>query len=560
MRLKMTTTRIFSITTMTTLVVLLAAIYLHIGGVQIDDTTKSTTSKRLAIDKNINGGVEEDTKIFLILQNNFYYNNGKEPNIEDYVKLLEDLRRRLTGGTANGIAVTRSPTDIRLQERFLQVQLENGCGEVITVIIDTVNVYVVGYLVGPATRPTLYYLNKVPTALFQAFPMPDYNRIGLGFAGNYDSLPLRETHQIGHGALNDAVKNLYNNGDSRDSAVLVIIQMVSEAIRIRYIEHLIRRNMLRDNLNFIPDPRAISMENIWSKLSEQVQCSGESGVFLTEIDIRMLALMLYKPNPNTNIIGRDGQWVDVKDNQYNNGDPIILWACGNAQRNQLWTFKSDGTIRSNGKCLTTFSYASGNYIMIYDCDTAEREATKWSLYNAGTIMNRESGLANGANTHVSLENCVIGTEPRQQWALYGDNTIRPYSDRTVCVTSNDHESLASIILLECQGLGAQRWTFMADGTILYPTARLVMDVKNSDVSQNTRLKDLASTIERLSENNTQRDSREADHANGANARVWLANCVFGTEPRQQWTLNGDRSIRLYSDRTLSMTSDGHHYN
>nr|GFC69790.1 ribosome-inactivating protein [Tanacetum cinerariifolium] len=57
--------------------------------------------------------------------------------------------------------------------------------------------------------------------------------------------------------------------------------------------------------------------------------------------------------PTINIVRRDGQCVNVKDSQYYNGNFIILGACGNAQRNQLWTFKSNGTIRSNGKCLTS---------------------------------------------------------------------------------------------------------------------------------------------------------------------------------------------------------------
>ncbi|KAL8198138.1 hypothetical protein R6Q57_030048 [Mikania cordata] len=169
--------------------------------------------------------------------------------------------------------------------------------------------------------------------------------------------------------------------------------------------------------------------------------------------------------------------------------------------------------------------------MIYDCDTAVVEATKWFLYDIiGTIMNPTSGLviaaesaaqgttltvaednnssrqawtagnyteptisyisgfremclqANGENVGVWLENCVIGTEPRQQWALYGDRTIRLYSDRTLCVTSDGHESSDIIILLKCQGWGNQRWAFMPDGTILNPNARLVMDVRQSDVS------------------------------------------------------------------------------
>nr|GEV37835.1 type 2 ribosome-inactivating protein precursor [Tanacetum cinerariifolium] len=102
--------------------------------------------------------------------------------------------------------------------------------------------------------------------------------------------------------------------------------------------------------------------------------------------------------PIVNIIERDRQCVYVKDEQYNNGNPIILCACENVKGNQLWTFKSNGTIRLNGKCLTTYGYASGNYLMIFDYDTAVPEATKWILYNAGTIMNPRSGLFIAAET------------------------------------------------------------------------------------------------------------------------------------------------------------------
>ncbi|GJV80576.1 ribosome-inactivating protein [Tanacetum coccineum] len=411
MRLKMTT-RMFSITT-TTLVVLLAAIYLHLGGVL----------KNTKVDKNI-----------------FYYNN-----------------------------VTRPPTNVHVEA------------------------YVVGYLVGSTLRPTLHYLNgDAREALLKAFPSPNYTHSPLGFADNYDSLLNRLSHELGHGALNFAIRNLYY-GQSQPSAVLVIIQMVSEAaVRIRYTEHPIRRNMLGDNLNFIPDPRAISMQNRWSDVSKQIQWSGESGVFLREIQVQSvsndvvliisvvglmrqeaLALMLYQCNPNairmpdpvadvgaddeqcpygeqtTNIIGKDGQCVDVKITNTIMGIPLF---CGHAEILNItsWTFKSDGTIWSNGKCLTTYGYASGSYIMIFDCDTAMPEATKWILYNVGKL-----GMclqANDTNAHVWLANYVLGTEP----------------------------SLDCIILLKCQGWGDQRWTFMADDTILIPNAWLVMDVQNTD--------------------------------------------------------------------------------
>ncbi|PWA55991.1 ricin [Artemisia annua] len=123
--------------------------------------------------------------------------------------------------------------------------------------------------------------------------------------------------------------------------------------------------------NFIPDPMAISLENSWSHLSKQIQQLGVSGVFCTPIQIQnalnqavqignveralqqaVLALMLYicknpKPiirtpfpvavgadeqcdpygEPTTNIIGRDGQCVDVNGDHYNDGDATMLLEC-----------------------------------------------------------------------------------------------------------------------------------------------------------------------------------------------------------------------------------------
>lgn len=233
----------------------------------------------------------------------------------------------------------------------------------------------------------------------------------------------------------------------------------------------------------------------------------------------------------TNILGRDNLCVDVRDGRYDDGNPIQLWPCGNAKLNQLWTFGSDGTIRSNGKCMTTCGYSVSDHVMIYDCGSAVAAATKWTLDYSGTIRNPQSGLvltarlstpgstltvnvdtnssaqawtpvnytipaityirgfrelclqANGVDpSSIGLANCIIALQPRQQWALYGDRTIRLYSNRSLCVTSNGHNSLDRIVLLPWRGNGNQRWTFMDDGTILNPNAGLVMDVREGDFS------------------------------------------------------------------------------
>nr|BAD93340.1 lectin [Sambucus racemosa subsp. sieboldiana] len=229
-----------------------------------------------------------------------------------------------------------------------------------------------------------------------------------------------------------------------------------------------------------------------------------------------------------NIIGRNGLCVDVRNGYSTDGTPIQLWPCGR-QRNQQWTFYEDGTIRSMGKCMTANGLNSGSNIMIFNCSTAVENAIKWEVTIDGSIINLSSGLvmtapsaasrtilllenniyaasqgwtvsndvkpivasivgykemclqANGENNGVWMEDCEV-TSLQQQWALFGDRTIRVNSSRGLCVTSNGYNSKDLIITLKCQGLPSQRWFFNSNGAIVNPNSTLVMDVRASNVS------------------------------------------------------------------------------
>ncbi|GJT44422.1 hypothetical protein Tco_0953137 [Tanacetum coccineum] len=73
----------------------------------------------------------------------------------------------------------------------------------------------------------------------------------------------------------------------------------------------------------------------------------------------------------------------------------------------------------------------------------------------------------------------VAGEPYPQRHVAGEGVRMLLGKELITVV---HDILDNIILLKCQGLGDQRWTFMTDGTILNPNARLVMDVRNNDVS------------------------------------------------------------------------------
>nr|BAV60251.1 ricin homolog [Euphorbia tirucalli] len=235
----------------------------------------------------------------------------------------------------------------------------------------------------------------------------------------------------------------------------------------------------------------------------------------------------YEVKPYSSISGPNGYCVDVKDSDYHDGNPIILWPCKSGQANQIWTFKSDGTLRSNGKCLTTYAFRPGSYIMIYNCDTAAKDANIWELQSDGVIMNPKSGLVLTAlpatvGTTLTLETsisssfqtwrvdnstrprlasiigfnslCLQATEnavwvaecdssnERQQWLLYPDGTIRPKQNSNGCLSYNNLVDGKVVVLTCWLGPSSQRWLFSDSGTILNERVNLVMDVKRSDPS------------------------------------------------------------------------------
>jgi GH25 family lysozyme M1 (1,4-beta-N-acetylmuramidase) len=78
------------------------------------------------------------------------------------------------------------------------------------------------------------------------------------------------------------------------------------------------------------------------------------------------------------------------------GAPAVLATCVNVA-GQHWQPKSDGTVRSNGKCLAEVGTTSGSALSIVACSGAA--ATKWRLVPAGTIASELVSAASGLCVH-----------------------------------------------------------------------------------------------------------------------------------------------------------------
>ncbi|KAJ0968513.1 hypothetical protein J5N97_025430 [Dioscorea zingiberensis] len=384
---------------------------------------------------------------------------------------------------ADGFVILLPVSD---SQRFVLVELMTNRDEhTITLAIDVVNVYVVAYQAGDNS----FFLSDAPDGV-DRYLFTGTTQSTLPFNGSYTDLELkagniiRDKIPLGTEELIQAVWSLrYSTSSSTRTqarSLIVIIQMIAEAARFNPIFRRMRQHIDSEE-SFFPD-----------------------------IELRHLIIYLY---------------VDVRDGKYNNGNPIQLSPCkSNDDANQLWTIKTDGTLRSNGSCMTAYGFRPGHYVMIYDCCTAVREATLWKIWDNGTIISPESDVVLGAhsgsigttltvqrNTYsaaqgwlpsndttprevtiygfrdlcmeangirVWMETCPSGSsKPQQKWALYGDGSIRPKLNQDRCLTCENDSSITVINIVGCSaGSSGQRWVFTNEGTILNLYNGLVMDV------------------------------------------------------------------------------------
>lgn len=496
---------------------------------------------------------------------------------KSYMRFTEALRGQLASGNERyEIPLLRSASTVTGSQRFLLVELSNWADLSVTLALDVSNAHVVAYQGGE--NRSYFFPNAPGSAVSNLFT--NTRQTKLPFSSNYNEIEsvageARAEIDLGILELEDSISSLYRTSTIKRKelahAIIVIAQLVSEAVRFRYIEQLVRSSIKSQGTyqSFRPDASMLSLENSWTALSTAIQNSNR-GVFsmpirlqrsdssilivdsVTRTLIANLALMVFIcrdqasqfsplirsfvdnddiyceiPEPTILISGPNGRCVDVKDGKYNNGNPIILWSCNSpATVNQLWTLKRDGTIRSNGKCLTTYGYNAGSYMMIYDCNTAAAPATRWELWTNGSIINPHSTLAlnaesgNGGTTLTADENtyataqgwlasnntepfvtsivglmdlCMHGNQSsvwleecvsnkaEQKWAFYSDGSIRPQQNKETCLTSSTDVQGANVIIVSCSaGRSSQRWVFRNDGTILNLANGFVMDVRGSD--------------------------------------------------------------------------------
>nr|AAR25551.1 lectin precursor [Viscum album] len=499
---------------------------------------------------------------------------------DEYFRFITILRDYVSiGSFSNDIPLLRQSTiPVSDAQRFVLVELTNQWGDSITAAIDVTNLYVVAYQAAGQS----YYLRDAPHGA-ERHLFTGTTRSSLPFNGSYADLERYAGHRdripLGREPLLRSVSALHYPGGStraQASSIIIVIQMISEAARFNPILWRARQYINR-GVSFLPDVYMLELETSWGRQSTQVQQSTDgvfnnpirlgisTGNFVTLSNVRdvipSLAIMVFvcrdrssssdahnwplviRPvmvddvtcttsEPTVRIVGRNGMCLDVRDSDYRDGSRIQLWPCkSNSDPNQLWTIRRDGTIRSNGSCLTTYGYTAGSYIMMYDCNRAGWDLTTWQIRGNGIIFNPRSKMVIGTPSgsrgtrgttftlqtlddslgqswlasndtaprevtiygfrdlcmetsggRVWVESCV-SSKQNQRWALYGDGSIRPKPYQDQCLTSQGDSVRSVINLFSCTaGSPRQRWVFTNKGTILNLKNGLALDVRESNPS------------------------------------------------------------------------------
>nr|5Z37_A Chain A, Abrin A-chain [Abrus precatorius]5Z3I_A Chain A, Abrin A-chain [Abrus precatorius]5Z3J_A Chain A, Abrin A-chain [Abrus precatorius] len=235
---------------------------------------------------------------------------------QSYKQFIEALRERLRGGLIHDIPVLPDPTTLQERNRYITVELSNSDTESIEVGIDVTNAYVVAYRAGTQS----HFLRDAPSSASD-YLFTGTDQHSLPFYGTYGDLE-RWAHQsrqqipLGLQALTHGISFFRSGGNDNEEkarTLIVIIQMVAEAARFRYISNRVRVS-IQTGTAFQPDAAMISLENNWDNLSrgvqESVQDTFPNQVTLTNIrnepvivdslshpTVAVLALMLFVCNP-----------------------------------------------------------------------------------------------------------------------------------------------------------------------------------------------------------------------------------------------------------------------
>ncbi|KAM7267755.1 hypothetical protein ACFE04_009921 [Oxalis oulophora] len=454
--------------------------------------------------ENNNDGAFKQTK-----QYSSTYFVGKQLSHEDISANIYLLAPGVIIDFIGGVPVLPSPDLPQLEDpgiRFLHVVIENYDSRNARLIVDVTNMYIVGYVVNNIS----YILNDTPTLALTSGGNVE-SVVRLNFSGNYGDLEraadeIRRNLPLGITPLSNSVNSLiYGSAipNHRDiaRAIIVSIQMVSEAARFIPIQNILERSFRRFT-TYSPESLMLSLENHWDGLGSVLQWAAtgimRSITLLGDVNINaqqagmILALQILNRNVQCGVgsqsiaketdsngdveISCVDQEVDITgldylciglhtDDEVMDGSNVYLtYECSTK-----WIFKMDGTIRTRNSslcveetcnpslcveetcemCLTSKSYDNGSSLIIINCDAMLRDR---AIYNYINLTLLENGTIVNSNS-VDFYSLVVGLSPGDgPLTLTFQNYTGDFSQTWQAMVDANSKNGSSVYIIGWQGL------------------------------------------------------------------------------------------------------------
>ncbi|KAI8027464.1 hypothetical protein LOK49_LG02G01494 [Camellia lanceoleosa] len=213
--------------------------------------------------------------------------NVADATFATYRDFLGELRAIVSRGTrtVNGLPVLNLESEVSVGNQFVLAVLSNGQGHTVTLAIDVVNLYLVAF--SGANNKSFFFKDATTLQLNNLFVGTSQTK--LSYTSNYVILEnqsgvTRDELPLGPTPLTEAITSLWK-GESVAKLLLVVIQMVSEAARFKYIEEQVRQSITAGN-TFTPKGLIVSMQNNWSAMSEQVLASPDGERFNRSVQLQ----------------------------------------------------------------------------------------------------------------------------------------------------------------------------------------------------------------------------------------------------------------------------------
>uniref|UniRef100_A0A7C9D3L1 rRNA N-glycosylase n=1 Tax=Opuntia streptacantha TaxID=393608 RepID=A0A7C9D3L1_OPUST len=204
----------------------------------------------------------------------------------NYANFIGYIRGEVKGTTCFGIPMIRQPPT----SPYLLVKLQSSGSNTIGLVLDKRDLYVLGYSDTFNGRPRAFYFKGTPTNA-----VPGAQVSSLWYTGSYQELQAnakitRQRLGLSKAIVNRLITNINGKAITSDALkkaqaqfLLIVVQMVAEAARFKYIETVIKDHYTQSFLE--PNDKVLTIVKEWDKITTAIVNAKANGMFQSPLTL-----------------------------------------------------------------------------------------------------------------------------------------------------------------------------------------------------------------------------------------------------------------------------------